>query len=243
MTRFICVDDASTDGTFEYLLEQDDVDVWHSPVRYENARRGRSWREKLFEIYGKDRWYLNVDCDEFLVYEDCEIRNIWSIIHSLESCGYARLAAPMLDLYPSDLAGARPEKLAHFAPWEIADHFDTSGYKLSIGTRALSLKGGRRQQNFGSDFELMKYPLIFWDDHCRLGVSIHQPLPFERNFIPILGALLHFKIFSDASNKAVVEKADWAGDLHIAGSGALRYSGVNQLLELGFFGCIPRAKP
>ena len=67
VTRFICVDDISKDGTREYLLEQSDVDVWTSPVRYSDARRGRRWREQLFGIYGLNRWYLHVDSDEFLV--------------------------------------------------------------------------------------------------------------------------------------------------------------------------------
>src|SRR5262245_10699871 len=54
VTRFICVDDVSTDGTREALLDQPDVDVWTSPVRYGQARRGRNWRERLFARYGID---------------------------------------------------------------------------------------------------------------------------------------------------------------------------------------------
>src|SRR5690606_32591497 len=68
VTRFICVDDASDDGTREALLAEPDVDVFASNVRYKEARRGRLWREILFSIYGANRWYLNVDSDEYFIY-------------------------------------------------------------------------------------------------------------------------------------------------------------------------------
>lgn len=259
VTRFISVDDASTDGTLELLLAQSDVDVWQSPLRYKDASRGRSWREKLFDIYGRDRWYVNVDSDEFLVYEGCDERNLWSVVHGLEESRYQRLAAPMIDMYPLDIEQARVEKLAHFMPWEIADHFDASGYELRVKKRAPSLRGGARLRKFGHSLEMMKYPLIYWDDQCRLGSSIHQPLPYERNFVPLMGALLHFKMFSDFEEKV---RLAVAGGQYYNGSAAYRaamdsfgtgrinqmstkdsvkFAGVEQLVTMGFFERLPTA--
>ena len=56
VTRFVCVDDVSSDGTTDYLLKQKDVDVHFSNVRYGDAARSKTWRELLAEKYGKNKW-------------------------------------------------------------------------------------------------------------------------------------------------------------------------------------------
>lgn len=253
VSRFICVDDVSSDGTREYLLAQADVDLWSSPVRYRDARRGREWRETLFDRYGGDRWYLNVDSDEFLIYQDCENRPLGALLQALESKGEKRLAAPMLDMYPVErLGSATLGSNDHRMPWEIADHFDGAGYEISYTKRAISIRGGPRKRKFGHVLELIKYPVIFWDKDCSLGVSIHQPLPCERNFLPISGVLLHFKFFSDykekieqavadgqyfdaaAVYKTMLEDLQKTGEFDFADECSTRYSDSRQLLELGF---------
>lgn len=257
VTRFICVDDASIDGTREYLLSQPDVDLWSSSLRYKDARRGRAWREALFGLYGGDRWYVNIDSDEFLIYDDCENRTLWSVIHTLEELKISRLPAPMLDMYPVDLAAADIDQLKIRAPWEIADHFDSHGYTLATTKRAITVKGGARHREFESDLELIKYPLIFWDEGCRFGPSIHQPLPYQRNFSPIVGVLLHFKFFADYQkviNEAVADGQYFDGSAAyakmteaLAGTGALqlfsdssvKFDGSKQLVRLGFITPVP----
>jgi hypothetical protein len=253
VSRFICVDDVSSDGTREYLLSQADVDVWSSPLRYRDARRGREWREALFERYGEGRWYLNVDSDEFLFYQDCEQQPLQKLIRMLEIRGEKRLAAPMLDMYPiGPLGSATLDTNDHRMPWEIADHFDGAGYDITYTKRAISITGGPRKRKFSYVLELMKYPVIFWDRDCSLSVSIHQPLPCQRNFVPISGVLLHFKFFSDYKEKieqAVVdgqyfdgavayrkmlEGLQKTGEFDFANEHSVRFSGSAQLLEMGF---------
>ncbi|SDL23383.1 Glycosyl transferase family 2 [Ensifer sp. YR511] len=259
ITRFICVDDASTDGTREYLLCQPDVDLWASSVRYKDARRGRAWRESLFALYGGERWYVNVDSDEFLIYDDCENRTLWSVIHALEGLKISRLPAPMLDMYPVDLGAADIDQLQTSAPWEVADHFDSRGYTLTTTKRAITIKGGARHREFDSDLEMIKYPLIYWDEDCRFGPSIHQPLPYQRNFSSILGTLLHFKFFADYQkviNDAVADgqyfdgSAAYAkmtdalsstGALQLFSESSMKFDGSKQLLRLGFITAVPKA--
>jgi hypothetical protein len=253
VSRFICVDDVSSDGTRDYMLAQKDVDLWSSPIRYRDARRGREWRESLFERYGADRWYLNVDSDEFLIYEDCENRPLADLLRALEGRGEKRLAAPMLDMYPASRLGAATlDGDDGRMPWEIADHFDGSGYTMVHTKRAISITGGPRKRKFDHLLELIKYPVIFWDKDCSLGVSIHQPLPCERNFPAICGVLLHFKFFSDYREKIEQAVADGqyfdaaavyrkmldnlqeTGEFDFSDACSTRFSGSAQLLELGF---------
>ncbi len=258
VARFICVDDASTDGSREFLLEQRDVDLWTSPVRYKDARRGRLWREQLFAIYGTNRWYVNVDSDEFLVYENFENRDLWSTIRGLEKQALSRMAAPMLDLYPTDLESARAEKLQNSPPWEVADHYDDEGYTITATKRALSVRGGPREREFNAGLELIKYPLIYWDDECGFGPSIHQPLPYGRNFVPVMGVLLHFKFFADyaevardavdggqyfdnsSAYSAIVQRLETLGALRLHSSVSRKFVNSDQLVALGF--CLPVPK-
>lgn len=203
VTRFICVDDASDDGAREYLSSQEDVDLWTSSIRYAQARRGRQWREALFTHYGHDRWYLNVDADEFLIYDGCASRPLAAIISVLERSGNMRLAAPMIDMYPGP--GCKEPSIEHDMPWHFSNYFDADGYETKLDKRAISMKGGPRRRCFGEKNELMKYPLLYWDRTCFLGASIHQPLPYGRNFVATFGALLHFKFFTNY--KAKIEEA------------------------------------
>ncbi|HEV7309587.1 glycosyltransferase family 2 protein [Ensifer sp.] len=260
VTRFICVDDASTDETRDYLLDQPDVDLWTSSVRYRDARRGRAWREILFDLYGSDRWYVNVDSDEFLIFDDCENRTLWSVIHTLEDRKISRLPAPMLDMYPVDLGAADISQLQTSAPWKVADHFDSRGYMMATTKRAITVKGGARYREFESDLELIKYPLIFWDEDCRFGPSIHQPLPYQRNFSSIVGTLLHFKFFADYQemiSDAVADGQYFDGSaaytqmtnalsstdaLQFFSESSVKFEGSKQLLRLGFITPVPRAK-
>ena len=73
VTRFLWLDDRSADGSREILTDQADVDLLASNVSYREAHRGRLWREMIIDRYGRNRWYVMVDTDEFLVFADCEI--------------------------------------------------------------------------------------------------------------------------------------------------------------------------
>lgn len=199
VTRFICVEDQSTDATREYLVQQPDVDIWVSPLRFREARRGRRWREALFNRYGLNRWYLNVDSDEFLVYDYCSNKSLIDLIRALDDLGMRRLLAPMIDLYDD---GRGPDSAEHLLqPWKICNYFDRDGYDVTFEKRGISVIGGPRRRLFGEHLQLVKFPLIYWDAKCRFGSSIHWPLPYERNFSPIWGALLHFKFYINYREK------------------------------------------
>jgi hypothetical protein len=253
VSRFVCLDDQSDDGTREFLLSHADVDVWESSVRFKEARRGQNWREMLLGIYGADRWYLNIDSDEFLVYENWESVSIREVIRKLDDAGETRLAAPMLDLYPiADPASMSASDLAALMPWQIADHFDCSGYRLRRTKRGVSLTGGSRARKFGTGAEMMKFPLLYWDGSGHLGGSIHRPLPYERNFGAIRGILLHFKFLPNYREKFVEAIADKQhfndqveyrgmlsviekeGHLDLASDRTIKFENVEQLMELGF---------
>lgn len=254
VTRFLCIDDHSSDATRDILLRQSDVDLFKSPVRYREADRGKLWRHELLKLYGIHRWYLNVDCDEYFIYDNCEEKPLSELITRLELKGIKHCPAPMIDLYPSGpLSSAVFDGSSDIMPWKIADMFDASGYRMSVDNRFMSLTGGPRGRILNEHVELMKYPLLYVDTTMAFASSIHKPLPFYRNFSPVYGSLLHFKFFSDALlfAQAAVADAQYYGGSHVyknvvdvlgseenvslIGPDSMRFQDSRQFAELGLF--------
>lgn len=253
VTRFICVDDQSSDHSRQILLQQPDVDLFGSNVRYRDAGNGKRWREMLFARYGFNRWYLNLDSDEYLFYGTSDKETILEYARRLEAVNIKRLPAPMIDCYP-----AGPVDSAHFSgdeglmPWDVATHYDAEGYVGDIGGRNVGIRGGVRNRAFGDDIELMKYPLIYWDKKCFLGRTIHRPRPYIFNFPPVLGCLLHFKIFSDFRSKVlyavkeaqhhefsrhykvIFDQLDPDNDLNFVYENSIKFIGEKDLVKRGF---------
>lgn len=200
VTRFVFVDDRSDDGTAELLGAQGDVDLLRSNVSYAQSVFGRVWRDQLYERYGRGRWYVNVDADEFLLFPDCETRGLRDFIADLERAGRLRCLAPMLDLYPAGpLRDGVFDPDRHATPMAVSGLIDGEGYDIAAEKFCLSVRGGPRARLFGMENRLSKFPVIFVDGKTQEnGASIHGPLPITRNFTPVSAVLLHYK-FSSAS--------------------------------------------
>jgi len=257
--RFILVDDRSSDGTHEYLTEQPDVDLHVSDLRYSQAARGRLWRETLLERYGRGRWYLNIDIDEFLVFPSAYGNTLRSLIAVMDGHGEKHLWAPMLDMLP-DMSGnfdiETIQRSGRFSTLgemlQACPFFDQSGYQWVFKTRQQYLSGGARQRIFDQTLELTKYPLLHADKHTNFGLTIHAPMPYWRNIAPARGVLLHFKylpgvltrtrdavndrqyfngaqIYQETLEKLENEAIEW-----IDGQTTIRFEDADQLAQLGF---------
>ncbi len=198
---FLAVDNGSTDGSLEYLLEQRDVYLWQSDLSFRKANFGAGWFEPLLRLYGRDRWCLIVDADELLYYPDCERSSIQDLCRCLDQQGKRAFPAVHLDLYSS-----LPLQDTHYTPGqpfeEVCPYFDRDFFhtrKDHAGPyRNLTMYwGGVRQRIFGeSAYCLSKVPLLKYDDDCILSGGQHWTnLPAER-IAAARGCLLHFKYFS-----------------------------------------------
>ena len=66
--RFFVVDNASEDGSSEYLLSQDDVHVFFTDDSYAASQCGVGWLNELLNTHAVGQWALTLDADELLVY-------------------------------------------------------------------------------------------------------------------------------------------------------------------------------
>ncbi len=252
--RFLVVDDRSGDGTRELLLDQPDVDLYSSELRYRDAGLGTLWHYDLAHRYGIDRWYVLVDADEYLVYDGMARHGLSDLAAQLEARKLRRLLAPMIDLYPSvplSQAVMQPAQM----PWEVADHFDASGYSMAARPYGPLIEGGGMTRVFGDTLR-QKFPLLYWDRRTSHSLTIHFPLPYGHSPYEPLGALLHFKCFSDLRARAidaVVDNQHASGamayrryfleasanpDLTLMSADSVRYEGPAQLRSLGLIGSV-----
>ena len=145
--RFVFLNDRSSDGSFEYLLEQPDAVVVESgrtygdkiemppslAGRFKDPRMLLLWRSMLHEMFARDRWALQVDLDEFVHLP--EGMTFQDLVARLEKQSARAVWGVMLDVYPKDIAELAAQK--------GAPRLDTSTTWYFDGERHLRLRWGQ----------------------------------------------------------------------------------------------------
>lgn len=199
---FIFLDNASDDGTKEFLCRQKDAIVYNSDQQYSSERRV-AWINRLLARYGQNRWCLVVDSDELVTYIGNEQYKFADLVRVAIKNHYFRLEGFMLDMYSDDILfqNENPEDYA-----SVCRYFDTSSYELYGTTSGVVIKGGPRKRVFHADVQLSKYPLFYYRDDDFVASS-HYMIPFEPiNKSPIWFAICHYK-FIDENDLDKVKKA------------------------------------
>lgn len=213
--HFLMVDNASDDGTTEYLEAQKDVSLWVTRASYKASCFGVDWLNHLQWRYGAGHWTLVVDVDEFLVYPFCDTRPLHALTGWLESQGRKSFAAMLLDMYPRGPVTAQPYRSGQ-NPFEIARWFDACNYSLKRNhlMQNLWIQGGVRQRVFQPDTPeqapaLNKTPLVYWSRKYAYVSSTHMLLPRGLNKVydesggeHASGVLLHAKFLDTIIDKA-----------------------------------------
>ena len=196
--RFAIIDNASDDGTFEWLLEQDDIDVYRTADPYSSFVK-EAWINRVVSMYGFCRWYLLTDSDELVKYVGMETHPITDVVSFAEHNGYDRLEALTLDMYSAK---------GLYAPIDenstIEDEYcwmDTDSYEegpKQVGAETVQrLTGGPRKRKMNASPTLMKYPLVFFKPGT-LSANAHFPFPYkELNEVPCVLAIMHYKFLPE----------------------------------------------
>lgn len=218
--HFFIVDNASSDGSVEFLKNQADVSLWHCGESYKEGRFGMDWISHLLRKFGHDHWCLTVDPDEFLVYPFCDTRPISALTDWLDSCGLRNFSAMLLDLYPKGNIADQPYSEGQ-NPLDIAHWFDSGNYTISRNPEMgnLWIQGGPRARVFFAEDPwrapaLNKIPLVKWHrSYCYVS-STHMILPRGLNLTyeqwggeKVSGVLLHTKFLNTLQAKAAEELA------------------------------------
>jgi hypothetical protein len=262
VSHFLFVDNDSNDGTGDYLKAQTDCSVWQTSAPYRDARFGLDWLTWLMMRHGHGRWCLMVDADELLVYAGDDQHSIADLSAQLDRQGYQGFGAFMLDLYPDGPLGTQTYEAGQ-DPREVLTHFDGAPYRAERQEPKgnLWMQGGVRERAFFAEQPersptLNKIPLMKWQRSFAWTNSCHAVLPRHLNFIydgigsqMPSGALLHTKFLPEIVEKSETERQRGqhfhAPDLfhdyyqsiqdkpNLMGANSIRYSGPDQLAELG----------
>jgi hypothetical protein len=202
VARFVIVDNDSSDGTRELLLDQPDVELHHTAAGYAGANAGTLWIDGLMQEQTPDVWVVYADCDELLVYDRCETHPLPVLIDRLRALGESRLLAPLVDVYSHP---ETPQELLFDALPEQS-HDTGGGPHVTGGPRyRMALADGSQPPC------LTKYPLARYGARTAFA-NVHFPQPGRENGRHIRGRLLHLKLtprFRDKVEEALRDGQHW----------------------------------
>lgn len=219
--KFVILDNNSTDGTFEFLTEQADIDLYRTATAFTTLRK-QAWLNVLLDTYrSPDQWFICVDADEHIVFDGLEDgRDFFDLAAAMEKAGIRRVRGCMVDMYSH-----RPiaDSLYHEGEALIEAYplFDSSGYREYNLAPLIAREGGPRQRLFedfskGIQPQLTKYPMFRLEPEDFF-VNPHFLWPYDQNFVSkcFIG-LLHFKFvpyFSSKIDRAITEGNYWQNSI------------------------------
>lgn len=199
--QFVILDNMSADGTFEYLLEQNDVALFRCDHPF-TADRKIAWMNRLIAEYGINHWYLMVDSDEFVTYLEASERTIQELIFECEKREYKRVGGAMLDMYPKDNLFQIRSNINFL---QRCCYLDRDTYSYSKAANGIRITGGPRKRIFGTGMKLSKYCLFYFEKDDIIP-SAHFLIPFEKGFdVPIAMAILHYKFVNESDYEKIIE--------------------------------------
>lgn len=215
VSQFVFVDNGSTDGSIEFLMEQTDVIIFSTTESYVSAYAGMVWVNYLKNKFSKNGWALYADVDEALVFDACESKDINDLVKLLETEGAEVLSGFMLDMFLADPQTTKmPSVLSHTEidfiksyPNYIAQHFHNPAPVCPY----MNMRGGARSQ-FGSGEELTKSPLVKVSANVDFLRSSHDITAAKVSKYSCV--FLHFKLIDGLEEEARAVLMDSQRSVH-----------------------------
>src|SRR5574344_169060 len=202
--HFAIIDNDSTDGTLEWLLQQSDADIYQMKETFSGTRKN-AFISRVIQIYGPNRWYLVVDSDELLSYSGMEKHNINEVVQWAETNGFKALRGYMVDMYSTN------NNIDEYVTSDEIEHkfnlFDSDSYQMWNIPIQNTVWGGPRQRVWNLQAILMKMPLFYFSKNT-LYITCHYLFPIiPPKKSPYIFALRHYKFLGSQDEKNYKERA------------------------------------
>lgn len=211
--RFSILDNASNDGTYEWLLKQPDIDLYRSFEKYKTKVK-EGWINRIVSHYGFNRWYILTDSDELLTYIGMEEHPLNEVILYAQKNGIKRIKGLMVDMYSCKRLFENADDLQKEFRW-----MDTDTYieKEAIAGKQKYIRfvGGPRYRLMDASVTLSKTPLVYFDKGT-ISDDAHYQFPHELLPIsPFHFGILHYKFiehdFEEYKRRAQAGSGFWSG--------------------------------
>lgn len=198
---FLITDNGSTDGTYEYLMEQPDVRLYRTDRIY-NSQRKTGWQNRMVADYGLSKWYLQVDADEFAWYPEAVSMSLPDYVAALAGKKIYAAKAIMLEMYPRGIIGDDAVSAENFQQEYCYFDGDNDNYEYDPDTRRFC--GGFLKRVLGEEYALQcKTPLFFCDrGGYRMVIGSHHIFPLYDDIIADYRLILrHYKFLPGDGDK------------------------------------------
>lgn len=199
--RFLILDNGSTDGTKEYLLQQPDVRLYETYKIY-NARRKSAWQNRMAADNGQNHWYLYVDADEFIWYPEIATLSLSDYVKKLREKKIFALKAIMLEMYPKGIIGDNIVPITKFR--DEYCYFDKDSDEYCYDPDRNLVKGGFMNRVFGCEGGYIlqcKTPLYFCEKN-RFIIGSHHIFPLYEDIASNYSIILqHYKFLPGDKEK------------------------------------------
>jgi hypothetical protein len=204
VTRFMVIDNDSTDDTPALLLAEPTADIFHTSASFRDAQSGIYWLNGLVRALCVGHWTLLADADELLVFDGMDSHGLSGFCTWLDRAGQDRSLVPMIDVYPPGIigeSGLPPDDSLLENCW-----FDTTGYALQRRPAGWLMTGGPRFRLFGrltltNSEWASKYALFRMKPETAL-VNGHFIWPRDPGPARPFAAFVHLKFLDDFAERS-----------------------------------------
>ena len=189
--NFVFIDNNSKDKTTEILKKYSNkVNISFWKINEESdCYKMCGWHQRIFEFYGKERFYLTVDSDELFIYPNYKKIKLDKFIEQ-EKLTMAK--SLILDVYPNN---ELPNKNI-----EEYKYIDKGTYKTTMTVYGQRFYGGPCSRISGMNLSLQKIPLLKYTGK-EVFANDHFYYPFNINTkAKLCTYLLHYELFNYQKN-------------------------------------------
>lgn len=207
VSQFAFLDNGSTDGTLEWMMQQPDIDVFRTLKKYTSFTK-EAWISRIVSYYGFDRWFIVTDSDELAVYQSMDEHPFAELIKLMERNGIKRCKGLTLDMYAEGTIFSEDHEnmpIREKYCWTDTDSYFDEDKNLGTATIKI-LSGGPRYRKMNVKTSLSKYPLVYWEKGT-VSENAHFQFPYEPAVsAPCYFGILHFK-FLDGDKQVFKERS------------------------------------
>jgi len=195
--HFVFIDNNSTDESYQYLLDQEDVTLFSAPYSFQGTKKA-GWKLQALSYVGLNHWYLWLDSDEFLAYPQMESVKLDEYISYLSEHNIQNVGGFMLDMYPDYKLFEEDENPNNFYEDYVYFDPDSDYYHLEKGY----LFGGMRGRCLDIyNLRLDKTPIIYCSE-TNIPCGNHSTVPSRKRLFKNYGCVLkHYKFLSSDKDK------------------------------------------